>query len=160
MPSRTAPAASSFATQALSSTAMLSASSRDCAVVRTPATSKMSLRQYGIPCSGPRGPDARDFGFGLLRVAARTLGGDGHEAGEPVVEPFDARQIRLGQLDGRQASLGDQRRGLGDGEEVQVGGHRLSPSAARTLRDRRRAPARHPVSRAAEGELTNRRTCP
>ncbi len=45
LPSRTAPAASSFATQALSSAGTLSASSRDCAVVRTPATSKTSFKQ-------------------------------------------------------------------------------------------------------------------
>ena len=43
--------------QTLSSTGTLSASSRDCAVVRTPTTSKMSFKPYGMPCSGPRGPD-------------------------------------------------------------------------------------------------------
>ena len=49
-------AASSFAAQTLSATGTLFANSRDCAVVRTPATSKMSFKPYGMPCNGPRGP--------------------------------------------------------------------------------------------------------
>src|SRR5262245_52350928 len=57
-PSRIAPAASSRSVQALSSAGTLFASKRDCAVVGTPATSKMSFRQYGTPCNGLRGPEA------------------------------------------------------------------------------------------------------
>src|SRR5262247_3656475 len=50
LPSRIAPAASNRAVQALSSVGTLFASKRDCAVVRIPATSKMSFNPYGMPC--------------------------------------------------------------------------------------------------------------
>ena len=92
-----------------------------------------------------------DFGFRLSCVAACTLGGDGDEAVELVVERRDPREAGFSQLNGRQLPCCDQLGGFGDRQEVPVACHRLSPSSSRTLRDRRRAPARHRTSGAAEG---------
>ena len=58
LPMMTAPAAFSRATWKASSGGYHPASAIAPAVVGRPATSKLSLTTTGMPCSGPRGPDA------------------------------------------------------------------------------------------------------
>src|SRR5690348_16765693 len=56
LPNRTPPAATSFSWQNESRVGTFFANSFDMAVVRTPAVSKMSFKQYGMPCSRLTGP--------------------------------------------------------------------------------------------------------
>ena len=76
---------------------------------------------------------ARDLGLGSLGLGAGGVGGDDDEGVVDRIERRDAREQRLGVVDGRERARADAPRGLGDGEIVELAHASPSGSAEKRL---------------------------
>src|SRR5208283_1605150 len=71
----------------------------------------------------PTPAPSHDLGFGRARSRERYVGEHPDKAIELAVEPIDARQAALHQIDGRELAAADQRAGFGDRQKIRHHNH-------------------------------------